>query len=554
LLFLLHTNSILESITADPSEFHYDTNMTHQRRFLMTAAGIKRADAAAVQAGIPFEVLMETAGRAVADAIRLEHSKPCRVLVVCGKGNNGGDGFVIARWLLAWEFNVTVMALPGAGLNGAARVMRQALLAWMPEQTILEITEDFTVLDQSLEHPFELIVDAIFGSGFRAPLADLESRLIERLNQEKKTRGWKVWAVDVPSGILADVCGPPGLVLRADHTVALSGMKATHLFAPANESSGRIELAHVGIPAWIMLEHSSGELADATSLVLPSRSQNAHKGTAGRVIVAGGLPRYPGAPALAAHGAFRVGAGLVTVIAPHGAGIRAPIESTRIEIGAWTRNELEFLREERCDALVAGMGMGAVDSDLLELLCELQCPIVLDADALQTSLEPMLKTRWDRRGPATPDVIMTPHPGEAARLLEVTTSTITSDPLEAVRALAKRYHAVVVLKGGPTVIAQPNIDAEVHVWVNTTGNPGMASGGMGDVLGGVIAGLLAQGLDAVQAARTGVYLHGRAGDLAALEFGYGLSASDVAEHVPKAWLEITRPRSDKLAQSEDGLW
>jgi ADP-dependent NAD(P)H-hydrate dehydratase / NAD(P)H-hydrate epimerase len=514
--------------------------MIYHRQFLTTAANVKRADAATVQAGIPLEVLMEAAGRAVADAIRLEHPTPCRVLVVCGKGNNGGDGLVIARWLLAWDYHVTVMAFPGAGANGAAKTMRQAMLAWMPGKSILEITEESTALDQSLEQPFELMVDAIFGSGFRAPLGHLESRLIERLNLERQSRGWKVWAVDVPSGILADACEPPGLVLQADHTLALSGMKAAHLFAPANEFSGRIELAHVGIPPWIMLEHSSGELVDAQSIVLPKRTQNAHKGTAGRVIVAGGLPRYPGAPALAAHGAFRVGAGLVTVVAPPEAGTRAPIESTRIEIKTWTRNNLEFLREERCDALVAGMGMGAVEPDLLELLCELQCPIVLDADALQTSLEPFLKTRWERLGQDTPDVTLTPHPGEAARLLGVETSAITRNPLEAVRALAQRYHAVVVLKGGPTVIAQPSVDARVRVWVNSTGNPGMASGGMGDVLGGIIAGLLAQGLDAMQAARTGVYLHGRAGDLAALEFGYGLSASDVAEHIPKAWLEITR--------------
>ena len=514
--------------------------MALSNQFLMTAANIKQADAAAIQAGIPLELLMETAGRAVAAAIRLEHPKPCPVLVVCGKGNNGGDGFVIARWLLSWDYAVTVMALPGAGLNGAAGTMRQALLAWMPEQTILEITDDATALDQLLGQPFDLVVDAMFGSGFRAPLADLESRLIGRLNLARRARGWKVWAVDVPSGMPADACEPPGLVLQADYTVALSGMKAAHLFAPAKQFSGRIELAHVGIPAWIMLEHFSGELAAARSLVLPERTQNAHKGTAGYVIVAGGLPRYPGAPALAAHGAFRAGAGLVRVVAPHGAGIRAPIESTRTEVKTWTKSELEFLREARCDALVAGMGMGTVEPDLLGFLCELQCPIVLDADALQPCLEPFLRIRSGRLGQTIPDVILTPHPGEAARLLEVTTAVIIKNPLEAVRALAQRYRAVVVLKGGPTVIAQPSIDTLVRVWVNTTGNPGMASGGMGDVLGGVIAGLLAQGLDAMQAARTGVYLHGLAGDLAAFEFGYGLSATDVAENIPKAWLEVTR--------------
>jgi ADP-dependent NAD(P)H-hydrate dehydratase / NAD(P)H-hydrate epimerase len=509
-------------------------------RFLLSSSGVKQVDAAALKAGMTLEILMEAAGRAVAEAIRREHPTPCGVVVVCGKGNNGGDGFVVARWLLVWGYSVQVWALPGAGSAGAAKTMRDALLLWLNGQPILELTADHleTILLE-LNWKVEVLVDGIFGSSFRAPLPEFEGKLISRLNSLRIARGWKVWAIDLASGLLADSSEAPGRTMQVDFTVALCGLKQAHVFAPASAVSRKLELAEIGIPPWIVREHASAEMADPTTLILPSRTQDAHKGTAGRVIVAGGLPRYPGAPALAAHGAFRVGAGLVQAIAPAGAGLQAPVEAIRHEIETWTRGALEFLEQERCDALVAGMGMGSVDTKLLEFLTMLESPMVLDADALQSELEPFLKSRWERHDREFPDVVLTPHPGEAAQLLGTSTKSITLNPLEAARTLAQRFQAVVVLKGGPTVIAYPQRfdDARVHLWVNTSGNPGMASAGMGDVLGGVIAGLIAQGLDAAQAARTGVYLHGRAGDLAALEYGYGLSASDVANAIPKAWLE-----------------
>jgi ADP-dependent NAD(P)H-hydrate dehydratase / NAD(P)H-hydrate epimerase len=514
-------------------------------RFVLTSSGVKKVDAAALNAGMALEVLMEAAGRAVADAIRREHPTPCGVLVVCGKGNNGGDAFVVARWLLAWGYSVQVWALPGAGSAGAAKTMRESLLVWLP-QPILELTADhLATMALEPDQKIDVLVDGIFGSSFRAPLPRFERELISRLNTLRNARGWKVWAIDLASGLLADSNEAPGLTLQVDFTVALSGLKPAHVFAPASAVSGQLELAEIGIPPHIMRDHSVAELTDSKTIFLPSRTQDAHKGSAGRVIVAGGLPRYPGAPALAAHGAFRAGAGLVNVIAPVGAGLQAPIEATRHEIETWTRGALAFLKQEPCDALVAGMGMGPVKSDLLEWLTTLEVPMVLDADALQPELEPLLTSRWDHHDKFFPDVILTPHPGEAARLLGLSsTQSITHDPLVAARTLAERFHAVVVLKGGPTVIAHPqrSDQARVYLWVNTSGNPGMASAGMGDVLGGVIAGLLAQGLDAVQAARTGVYLHGRAGDLAALEYGFGLSASDVADAIPKAWLECLRLR------------
>ena len=504
-----------------------------QTRFLLTAADVKRVDAAAVDAGLPLEVLMENAGRAVADAIRRDHPQPCRVLVVCGKGMNGGDGFVAARHLAAWGFDVRVLALPGSGSSGVSAVMRQTLAT--PKVKIQDVTLEN--LDQ-IVWDANIVVDAMFGIGFRAPMGVLEAGLIRSLNAQRIARGFTVWAVDVPSG-LTDALEPAGEVVQADVTVALAGFKPALVFAPTCAFAGRLELGDVGIPAWITAQHATAEIAEERVLqgLLPKRARNAHKGDAGRVFVLGGCEPYPGAPALTALGAFRAGAGLVTVVSTPTAGLHAPTEATRRTIAAWKTANLAFLMHEKFDVVAAGMGMGAVEPDLLEMLCNLECPVLLDADALQPTLEPFTRARFDR-GLQT---VLTPHPGEAARLLETNTNVITRDPLEAARALAERYRAVIVLKGGPSVVSHLEpVESRARLWVNTTGNPGMATGGTGDVLAGVIAALIGQGVGVINATRLGVYLHGLAGDLAAREFGYGLMASDLAARVPLAWRRLER--------------
>lgn len=519
-----------------------------QTAFLLRADDVKKIDAAAVEAGISLSILMENAGRAVADAIRRAHRKPCRVLVACGKGNNGGDGLVVARHLAAAGYGVRVFVLPGAGGTEPSRTMRAALDAWRVPITALE--DELAHLETAV-WPFEIVVDALYGAGFRPPFGDLEARFLRHLSQERQHL--KVWAVDVPTGF-TDALEPLPEVVGADFTVALTGLKPSLVFNPAADLAGQVGVEDVGIPPWITAQHATAEVAQAHALSVPQRARDAHKGTAGRVVILGGLEIYPGAPALAALGAFRAGAGLVTVIAPEGAGLGAPVEATRHTIPAWTPEPLGFLAHEKFDAAAAGMGMGAVETGLLEALCTLEQPILLDADALQPDLEPILNARWERHGRPVPDAVLTPHPGEAARLLGLKTADITRDPLEAARALAERYRAVIVLKGGPSVVAHPeravpergvnpHSQGRCRVWVNTTGNPGMATGGAGDVLSGVIAALIGQGLRTVDAARLGVYLHGRAGDLAAQHQGYGLVASDIAEHLPEAWLELEKTRA-----------
>jgi NAD(P)H-hydrate epimerase len=311
--------------------------------------------------------------------------------------------------------------------------------------------------------------------------------------------------------------------------VALEGFNPALLFSPARERAERLEVVHIGVPANLSRAHASAEVATTETMraLLPIRPRAAHKGTSGRVLVLGGTARYPGAPALSALGALRTGAGLVAVVTTARAAWQAPVEATRLEVTNWETAQLEFLMQEKANAMAAGMGLGEVDPQTLEHITRVPYPLLLDADALQPSLEPWLNTR-------ALETVIAPHPGEAARLLGTTTSTVTNDPLEAARALAKKFNAVVVLKGSPTVVAARG---QLR-FVNATGNPGMASGGTGDVLSGVIAALIGQGLNAWDASRLGVYLHGLAGDVVARTRGYGLMAHELADAIPTAWAEL----------------
>jgi ADP-dependent NAD(P)H-hydrate dehydratase / NAD(P)H-hydrate epimerase len=485
--------------------------------YLYRAANIKALDSSAIRAGIPLELLMDAAGRAVAEVIKRDYPVTARVAVICGKGMNGGDGLSCARWLLAWGYAVRVLAHPEAGQTAPSSLMRRAL-------------EAFGVQFETLNENFEadVIVDALLGVSFQAPLRELEASVIKRMNSS----GVPIIAVDLPSGVTADSSEAPTLAVQAAKNVALSGLKPCLTFGAARDWAGVVEVAEIGLPPALALEHASAEMLIATNIAshIPKRSRDAHKGTAGRVLIIGGSPNFPGAPALSALGAFRTGSGLVTIATVPGAATQAPVETTRLEIATWNAANLEPLQHHKTDAIAAGMGLGSSDPALLEAICELNAPLLLDADALQLSLEPWLRKR-EARGLST---VLTPHPGEAARLLECSTSDITGNMLEAARKLGERYAAVIVLKGSPSVIAARGKLTQI----NTTGNPGMAVGGAGDVLAGIIASLIGQGLEAWQAARVGVSLHGLAGDIAARERGIGLISSEIAYVVPEAMLQM----------------
>lgn len=466
---------------------------------------MREADRKASELGYPSLLLMDAAGRRSAKRL-LQYFENRKAVVLCGKGNNGGDGLVAARWLEVWGAEVEVFAAEGQA--GDAALARQALQAhgiairpleeWQPERNTV-------------------ILDALFGTGLRGPLEGSYAGLVEQVNAS----GLPVVAIDLPSGL------PYSPHVRASLTVALAGLKNEHLFYPHRTACGRILIDGLGMPPEALKNDGLPELLHTAQMqkLLPKRAGNAHKGSVGRVLVVGGYLSYTGAPSLAALGAYRTGAGLVTVAYPADCEVQPPLEAVRLPLHEWNTANLE---RGRAEAVAVGMGAGDGGVQAALAALGLQRPTVLDADALH---ERVLQAYSEA---ALPTVI-TPHPGEASRLLGLPSEQVARFPLEAAQTLAKRYPGlVVVLKGGPTVLAwQPQgaLTSQLLHAVNSTGNPHMATGGMGDVLSGVVAALLAAGLSAWDAARLGVYLHGLAGDLAGKP---GLLAHEVAEALPTA--------------------
>lgn len=486
---------------------------------LFTPEAMREADRRAVALGHPSLLLMEAAGRGVAGWLLRWFSE--KVVVLAGKGNNGGDGLVAARWLAHWGRAVEVYAPEGQ--EGDAGVARRAL-----EAHGLEVRP----LSDWRPEARTVVVDALFGTGLRGPLEGPYAVLVERLNAS----GLPVVSVDLPSGL------PYAPHVRAHLTVALAGLKHEHLFYPHRAACGRIVLDSLGMPRAALEDPSLPEVLHHGLMrtLLPRRPGDAHKGSVGRVLVAGGHRNYTGAPSLAALGAYRAGAGLVTVAYPEGCEVRPPLEAVRLPLAGWSAAGLQGVRAEAA-AVGMGAGEGGVEAALAVL--GLGCPTVLDADALQPRV---LQAYLEAGVPA----VLTPHPGEAGRLLGWASSEVARRPLEAARLLAERYPSlVVVLKGGPTVLAWVPEKGAVRQAVNPTGNPAMATGGMGDVLAGIIAAFLAAGLPAWDAARLGVYLHGTAGDAVGR---VGLLAHEVADALPEA---AARLRMGRVADFwEAGAW
>ncbi|MCL6580227.1 MAG: NAD(P)H-hydrate dehydratase [Firmicutes bacterium] len=523
---------------------------------LYTAEQMRQADRLAGRAGVPGLVLMENAGRAVARAaMRLcGPGRRRRVVVLAGRGGNGGDGLVAARHLGEHGLEVeVVLAAPPETFDGDARVNLEAYLGggfggWRV----------FAGEPRELEDLFReagVVVDALLGSGTRGaprgPAADLIACLDRVLEGEPLSRP-AVLSVDLPSGLDADTGEATGPCVKADVTVTLAGVKLGLALPEARTRAGLLVLAGIGLPRacldeawesgprrveWLLPEEASG--------LLPERPVAGHKGTFGHVLVVAGSPGFTGAAVLAGLGALRAGAGLVTVACPEGC--RATVAASRPELltvglpeGPDGRLAAEAgaaaLRRPGFSAVVAGPGLGAtpdVRRAVLDLLAGAagRLPVVLDADALNAlALEGPEGVAAALRC-AEVSVVLTPHPGEMARLLGSTVTAVQADRLGVALEAARSWRAVVVLKGAGTVVAAP----DGRLWLNATGGPALATGGTGDVLAGAIGGLAAQGLGPLEAALVGVCLHGLAGDAAAVEVGSrGLLASDVAERLPLA--------------------
>lgn len=490
--------------------------------FLIGAEGGRTLDERLERAGL-LELAMEEAGRAVADALHRAYPAG-EVLLLAGGGANGADALVAARHLHAWGRAVRVLTLPSRHPLHRANRARLRAVGMTPAAL------SFASLGRALGAAPAVVADGLLGTGFRSPLRPEMARLIERVNAS----GRPVLAVDLPSGLEADRAVRPELCVQAALSVTFGGPKPALVYGPAAHAAGQVQVSGLGVPpAWVERQALATRPTDAeVGALLPVRFPDAHKGVAGRVWIVGGHAGTVGAPVLSGLGALRTGAGLVTIHSQE-AGVAALAVQQAPELMARTHPDLRVLEDEigagkRPDAVALGMGLGPQAAAIARRVLAWKLPTVLDADALQPELRGLLH----RLG--HDEVVWTPHPGEAARLLETSAAEVTADPLAAARELQRQYGGVVVLKGGPSTIAAPD-----GLMVSRGGHPGMASAGMGDTLSGVIAALLGQGLSARDAALCGVRLHARAGELAGEAHGYGLSATDVSTALGGAWKILT---------------
>ena len=479
------------------------------RRRLYRAEQVRELDRLAIEVhGIPGYELMNRAGAAAFRCLRERWPEARRITVCCGGGNNGGDGYVIARLAREAGFEVQLIAMKDPqDLSGdAARAAQdwQACCGRVDEA------------DAAIEG--EVVVDALLGTGLDRAPADDWAELIERMNRS----GLPILAVDIPSGLRADTGMPLGTTVRAELTVTFIGNKRGLYTGQAGRWCGERRFVDLDTPAEIHAALAAdATLLDAAELseLLPPRPADTHKGDLGHVLVVGGDTGMAGAPVLAGMAALRAGSGLVSLATR--AGHAALAVTRRPELmahGAETLDELDVLIERaEVIALGPGLGQGEWSQALYRHSLASGLPLVVDADALNLlGASGGRAERW----------VLTPHPGEAARLLEASVAEVQADRFAAARELARRYQAVIVLKGHGSLIG----DAQGRVDVCPYGSPAMASAGMGDALTGIIASLIGQGLDVFDAARCGVMVHALAGDAAA-SGRRQILATDLIEHL-----------------------
>lgn len=495
--------------------------------------------------GISGLILMENAGKGVFREILNMFSrevKEGRVVVVAGKGNNAGDGFVVARHLFNDGIKVKVILLvPRGDYTGDA-------------STNLKIIEDLGVdivysdgkeeiVERELKDPhISLIVDAIFGTGLSSEVKGIYRTAIELINSSPA----KKVAVDIPSGLSGDRGIPLGVCVKADLTVTFGLPKKGLVSYPGRRYVGVLKVVDIGFPPSLVEEiEPAGYLLthEFVSKFLNKRDEEAHKGNFGHLLIIGGSPGKTGAVCLAGLGALRSGAGLITLGVPYA--VWREVDTRLLETltlplpdsdGFLVSDAKHVIKSaiENKSAIAIGPGLGVTDStkELVRfVLRECALPVVIDADGLNCLVGnlDLLKGRKN--------VVLTPHPGEMARLTGLTTSEIQGRRMEVAEKFAKEFSVVLVLKGAGTVIGAP----DGILYFNTTGNPGMATGGMGDVLTGLIGGFLAQGYSPVVSAILGVYIHGRAGDICAEVDGpWGYGAERLSQFIPTVIKELLK--------------
>ena len=493
---------------------------------------------------IPGIMLMENAALQVVQYIKEIHRAKWRgrILIFCGKGNNGGDGFVIARHLLRIGYPCDVWAMDRpAAYRGDAGINYEILLKQGVPINLVMDDDPVEILANLGEE--DLIVDALLGTGLSRDVSANFAAIIRGINKSPAP----VLAVDLPSGVCADSGKIMGVAINARHTVTFALPKRGLLLYPGAACAGRVVVADIGIPKQLTDTYIVSEqliTGQSVQALLPARSDQSHKGTYGRLLLLAGSPGMSGAAVLAAEAALRGGAGLVFLgAAPE---LRPVLESKLKEVivrelpgdgegnldaGGFSRIQEEY---RNCQALAVGPGMDPGHSTLAllhQLLKELRLPLIIDAGGLGAlARNTALLASEDK-----PPLVLTPHPGEMAGLLGIDVETLQRQRWELAGEKAKEWHCVLVLKGAHTVIALPTGE----LFINPTGNAALATAGSGDLLTGLIAALLVQGLSPGDAAITGVYLHGLAADLMVADSGLrGHTAGDVLSYIPAAFQQV----------------
>ena len=514
---------------------------------IVTASQMRSIDEKTIDvAGIPGIVLMENAGRAIVQSIYSNFPEASRIAILVGKGNNGGDGLVIARHLVMFDVSVIVFLFsPPDGFQGDAQTNLSIVQKLGVPMREVNSETDLNQIEESLTG-VDLVVDSIFGTGLRGGIHGYIADAIRLVNK----MSMPILAVDIPSGLNADGGRVEGACICADITLTIGLPKLGLLTYPGVASTGGLEIVptyEVGFPESIIATHNISlnwmQREDAVRL-LPDRIPDSYKTNYGRVFVVAGSIGMTGAAALASESVLRVGAGLVTLGIPASLNQVLEVKLTEVmtlplpetnqgSIALAAESEIEEYIGQTNSVLAIGPGLSQ-HVETVELVHRLvsqhDAPMVVDADALNAIAQDLeILKLLDSRS------VLTPHPGEMSRLLGVPVSEIEADRVNISQKFARDHRLVLVLKGVPSIIAR----YDGQVWINSTGNAGMATAGIGDVLTGVIAGLIAQGIDSFEAAVLGVYVHGFAGDLVSESVGqHGMVAGDLLEYLPIAMEQL----------------
>lgn len=497
---------------------------------IVTAEEMKLYDSYTIEkTGIPSMVLMERAAMAVCACIEERTGKGVRVLVAAGTGNNGGDGLAVGRILAERGGKVTFF------MPGIKEAEKKASKETGQQLKIIK-NLGFSIHGNLPKQEYDIVIDALFGIGLTREITGAYREAVEEMNR-LSAEGAYIVSIDIPSGICADSGKIMGCAVRADRTVTFEYAKCGHYFYPGREYSGRMKVCPIGIGKQAMLCNPPSLFTikkEELPALLPKRAADGNKGSFGRVLLAAGKQDMCGAAILCGRSIMRAGAGMVKIITPECN--RMILQKDLPEAMLYSYSEMpekERVAESLAwaDVIVAGPGLGKEAAALFlmeQALLQGEKPLVIDADGLNLIAEHeslAAKARQYRKN----KIIMTPHPGEFARLTGQSIEEYKKQPLLFVKALAADFSCIVAGKDGVTVVAEADREEQ---YINATGNDGMATAGSGDVLAGIIGGLLAQGQQPFMAACTGVFIHGRAGERAAVKKSrYSVMASDIIEEI-----------------------